>query len=348
MNLDLVNQIANAVLYEGYILYPYRRSAVKNQQRWNFGVLYPRTYAEAQTGHDAWSMQTECLALVNAETKINVRLRFLHLVNREIGRLHQPIASFEKINRWSYDRVEELHVMGQTFQSWQEAIEREVTVGPMRLDGSSITRSVPFNFPAHEAIEPIGEGESIVGVIVREQKTVAGEISISASQEVGALSRLRIIITNQAELDRNDEERRAEALGQSLLSAHVVVRLAHGEFISLLDPPDEYRAAAADCNNIGCWPVLVGQADERDTMLASPIILYDYPQIAAQSSGDLFDGTEIDEILSLRIMTLTDDEKREMQTSDERGRKILERTEALPLEQFMKMHGVLKTVNSES
>ncbi len=47
MNRALVDQIASAVLYEGYILYPYRPS-VKNRQRWTFGGLVPRAYSEAQ------------------------------------------------------------------------------------------------------------------------------------------------------------------------------------------------------------------------------------------------------------------------------------------------------------
>jgi hydrogenase maturation protease len=72
--------------------------------------------------------------------------------------------------------------------------------------------------------------------------------------------------------------------------------------------------------------------------------LYDYPQIAPESAGDLFDGTEIDEILSLRILTLTDAEKDEMRQSDLRTRQILERTENMPAEQFMKLHGVLRSL----
>ena len=56
-----LNKIAKAVLYEGYMLYPYRPSSVKNQQRWNFGVLCPQSYSEAQKGGEAWTMQTECL-----------------------------------------------------------------------------------------------------------------------------------------------------------------------------------------------------------------------------------------------------------------------------------------------
>jgi hydrogenase maturation protease len=110
----------------------------------------------------------------------------------------------------------------------------------------------------------------------------------------------------------------------------------------LLDPPEEFREAAAGCQNIGAWPVLVGSSGERDTMLASPIILYDYPQIAPESAGDMFDGTEIDEILTLRIMLLTDQEKREMCEVDERARQILQRTELLPPEQLWKMHGAVR------
>ena len=127
-----------------------------------------------------------------------------------------------------------------------------------------------------------------------------------------------------------------------MLSTHTILSLHGGEFISLMDPPAEYRDAAADCRNIGTWPVLAGAAGERDAMLSSPIILYDYPQVAPESPGDLFDGTEIDEILTLRIMTLSDEEKAEIRAGGERAREVLERSEALPPEQFMKLHGALR------
>ncbi len=84
MNLSLVEKIANAVLYEGYILYPYRPSAVKNQQRWNFGALCPRSYSEAQGGTEAWTMQTECLVQGNGNATLDVKVRFLHLLTREV------------------------------------------------------------------------------------------------------------------------------------------------------------------------------------------------------------------------------------------------------------------------
>jgi hydrogenase maturation protease len=114
--------------------------------------------------------------------------------------------------------------------------------------------------------------------------------------------------------------------------------------MSLLDPPDFGREAAAGCRNVGTYPVLAGDDSRRDCILSSPIILYDFPQIASESAGDLYDGTEIDEILSLRIMTLTDEEKREVRDADDRARAILERTENLAAEHFLKMHGVMKRI----
>jgi hypothetical protein len=133
---------------------------------------------------------------------------------------------------------------------------------------------------------------------------------------------------------------REAALPFSLLSAHTILGVEQGEFISLLDPQEEFQSLAAGCRNIGTWPVLAG--DGAQVMLSSPIILYDHPQVAEESAGNLFDSTEIDEILSLRILTLTDEEKREMRQSDQRTREILERTETMPPEQFMKLHGVLR------
>jgi len=150
-------------------------------------------------------------------------------------------------------------------------------------------------------------------------------------------------VKNLTPLERNpDQTSRDAALMQSLVSAHTLLGAVNGQFVSLLEPPEDLKNLATCCQNLGAWPVLVGAEGERDTMLASPIILYDYPQIAPESPGDLFDGTEIDEILALRIMTMTDDEKREMRGTDDRARKILERTEALPVEHLAKLHGTLR------
>jgi hypothetical protein len=122
----------------------------------------------------------------------------------------------------------------------------------------------------------------------------------------------------------------------------VLLGVAHGEFVSLLDPGEIYQEAAAACSNQGVFPVLAGDEPERSIMLCSPIILYDYPKIAPESEGDFFDGTEMDEMLTLRVLTLTDAEKQEMLNGDPRARRILERTEALTSDAMLKAHGVVR------
>jgi hydrogenase maturation protease len=131
-----------------------------------------------------------------------------------------------------------------------------------------------------------------------------------------------------------------------LVSTHTILGVAGGEFVSLLDPPAEWRAAAEACRNVGTWPVLVGEEGQKDMLLSSPIILYDYPQVAPESPGDLFDSTEIDEILTLRIMTLTDEEKRAMAAVDERTRALLERTEGMAPEDLLRLHGTIRGLRS--
>jgi len=88
--------------------------------------------------------------------------------------------------------------------------------------------------------------------------------------------------------------------------------------------------------------VLVGEGGERDVVLSSPIILDDYPQIAPESPGDLCDATEIDEILTLRTMTLTEEEKREARATDARAAAIIDRVDSMPQEMLERLHGAIR------
>jgi hydrogenase maturation protease len=222
-------------------------------------------------------------------------------------------------------------------------VERDVSVPAFPLE-SAVFGPVryTFQFPAQTADHTErGTIASFRTKVPRTQAEVRGEVEITAQQVEVELFKIRADISNTTSPE-NAPARRDEALLHSLVSTHVVFGLDAGDFVSLFEPPDDLKALVSQCQNIGVWPVLVGDPGQHDTLLASPIILYDYPQIAPESVGDLFDGTEIDEILSLRIMTLTDDEKREIRQSDDRARQILERTEAMPAEQFMKLHGAVR------
>jgi hypothetical protein len=344
MNLRAVEQIAKAVLYEGYMLYPYRPSSVKNQQRWNFGVLCPQSYSEAQKGSEAWTMQTECLVEGSSMTGLDVRVRFLQLVARSVGELTLPLNEVRPREIPAFRLVDKLALNGRVYLPWQEAIEREVSLPVYNVESQGY-RLFPdaFSFPAETQFEYLREsGGRIVGVIVRERKLLCGAVEVMSERVGDGVFKVSVQIRNTTPFEPTPDSTRDDALLSSLASTHTVLGAQDGRFISLLAPPEGLSELAASCKNIGTWPVLVGEEGQRDTLLSSRIILYDYPQIAPESAGDLFDGTEIDEILSLRIMTLTDDEKREMSQSDERARAMLERTETMPVEQLMKLHGVLR------
>jgi hypothetical protein len=344
MNRAAVERIARAVLYEGYMLYPYRPSAVKNQQRFNFGVVYPQSYSEAQKGSDPWVMQTECLVQGSPKTTIEVHLRFLQLTARSVEQRVTPGLDRRRSDGAVFVPVKSLEVDGQKFYSWEEAVDREISVPAGDVD--ALVRKPhqqQFILPPGQTTEPLPESTgSVVGQIVRTQQSIDGAIYVAVHPVVEGVYRIVVRVKNVTPLDNAEYISREAALMRSLVSAHLLLGVQQGEFVSLLDPPENLCAVAAECRNVGAFPVLVGEEGQRDTILSSPIILYDYPQIAPESAGDLFDGMEIDEILSLRIMTMTDEEKIEMRRSDERARQMLERTENLPVEQLMKLHGVLR------
>ncbi len=332
MNRSLVDRIVNAVLYEGYILYPYRPS-FKNRQRWTFGGLYPEAYCRVH-GEEASANQTEILARGNSTTTIEAVVRFLHLTQRIVGEMNPP----------PFRPVESLRVGEQMFHSWQEAEERDVAVGEVTLgELSNRPRRVPFTFAGGRRSEPIhGPAGEIAGLLVRVQQAIAGIIEARAAEIAEGLFRLTLRVENRTPMETSGSDSRDEALLCSLISAHTLLGVRDGAFISLFDPPDDCRQAAAACRNVGVWPVLVGAEGQTDTLLASPIILYDYPQLAPESPGDFFDSTEIDEMLTLRILTLTDDEKQAMAAVDERARALLERTEMRARQPALELHGTIR------
>jgi hypothetical protein len=206
-----------------------------------------------------------------------------------------------------------------------------------------------FTLPARRWFEPLQlpTGE-IGGVLVRERQELTGTVAAHAVEVETGLLRLSVSVVNCTPLPEGERTNRDAAVLRSLIFTHAILRVKDGEFVSLLEPPEDCTATAAACKNIGTWPVLVGEPGQRDTMLSSPIILYDYPQVAPESPGNLFDGSEIDEILTLRIMTLTDDEKHAAAALDTRVRDLLTRTAALGPEELSRLHGTLRNVRAVS
>ncbi len=351
MNRELVEKVVNAVLYEGYILYPYRASSKKNRERFTFGRVYPEDYSIAQEGAEPFIMQSECL--VRNESKdavLNVSVRFLHPMLREVGVLKTPVDALPAGESVECDVVPTFQLGEQLYQTWQEVVERRVEAPSISLRGS-IRCAHEFSFPASRTLEPLRKDhEKISAVLIRRQDAVQGVVEIETAPVDDVVFKVSVRILNRTPVPRDQMENQAAIIMRTFTSTHTILQAIGGQWLSLTDPPPAHAEATAACKNIGTWPVLVGEESQgdRDAMLSSPIILYDYPQIAPESPGDLFDGLEIDEILTLRVMAMSDEEKIEMRQVDEQARRILERTESMPSDHLLKMHGVMRSVRSSN
>ncbi|MEO3874331.1 hypothetical protein ABGB18_36525 [Nonomuraea sp. B12E4] len=303
--MDQVRQIAQAVLYEGYLLWPYRASALKNRHRWTIGGVHPEAYGRAHDGNP-WLMRTECLVEAEPHDTVDVRVRFLQVVTRACGGTPE-----------------------------QEAREREVELPGLVLE--DLLRA-----PAGTEIDiPAGRDDPAerAGEETHSWQALCGRIEAGAQQLGPGLFRLTAEVVNTTPWDGGTRD---EALQRTLVSAHTVLHAPHARFVSLMDPPPELRVHTGACHNVGSWPVLAGPDGDRHTVLASPIILYDHPRISPESPGDLFDATEIDQLLTLSVLALSDQEQQEIRAGDPRGREILDRCTALTPEELMRLHGLMR------
>ncbi|MFF4394408.1 hypothetical protein [Streptomyces sp. NPDC001480] len=343
--LQRLRTVADAVLYEGYLLYPYRRSSPKNRVRWQFGVLTPREWAEADgpvppgvSGSvDSWYQQTECLLRASGDARLRVTVRYLQLQRKQVEQstgdgLHRP--------------VETLRTGAEVHLTFDEAVPREAEIdiplarllqGPHRTTVGS---------PGGAGTEQLGGG---AGRVVRRRDPVHAVTTVRAELvrddgDGSALYRLRVRTENTGSLPGGAGVPRAEALRYALMATHTLLCGTGVEFGSLIEPPEADEEHARGCRNLFTFPVLGGEPGRGDTVLSSPIILPDHPQVAPESPGDLHDAAEIDEILSLRTLLLTDDEKREARATDPRAADILDRVENMPPEMFARLHGAIRSL----
>ena len=294
MNFAAAEAVVRAVVYEGYILYPYRASSVKNRQRWMFGTLAP------PGGVEASALRTECLVEGDGSAALVARVRFLQPLD-VVVRPGEPPA--------------------------REALERDVDLGRHAIvDLARAPREREFVFAA----ESTARGEERTA-----SATIRGVVRLRATAAGNEAFRVTIEVENRTPLASG-----VDASLRSLGSTHLLLGLDSdaATFCSLADPPERLRDAAAACRNVGVWPALLA----RDVVLASPIILPDFPALAPESAGDLFDAMEIDEILTLRILTLADSEKAEIRRQGGRAAAILDRTEALGPDALARLHGAVR------
>ncbi|MGH9095362.1 MAG: hydrogenase maturation protease, partial [Acidimicrobiales bacterium] len=326
--------VADTVCYEGYVLYPYRASARKNQLRWQFGVLAPPSVAAG--GSEPSAAQTEFVIEARGTAgrpRLHVRLRALQVQQRGVeaadGDGFVPVASLDDGD--------------EVWASFDEAVEHQTDVVDIALDAAS-EQSIPVDLSGDRQEESIGAAGTAPGRVVRQTWPVTGRLDVRVTPLDGPypLTRVTLGVRNQTGWT-DPGASRDEAMRRSLVATHVLVAVDGGRPISSLDPPRFAAEAVGGCTNTGLFPILVGDGGEDD-ILASPIILYDHPALAPESAGDMFDATEIDEILALRVMTLTDEEKREARGTDPRSAAIIDRCSAMGVDALDALHGTFRSI----
>ncbi|MFC4496925.1 hypothetical protein ACFPA8_22605 [Streptomyces ovatisporus] len=338
--MDAVEKIARTCLYEGYLLWPYRRAALKNAQRWTFGGVYPRGCADV-LGEPA-RMRTQVLLEAGPAARLTVHLRFLQVVDRQVFRHGRsgPVP------------VDELRVAGERHLTWQEATERRWVCPPWSPRRGPRTSSVDIAAGTdREALR--AESGSVAGTLVRGWKRLTGKVRLETEAVTDKVLRVTVDVENTSPCpvpSAGARGARDAAAPYAFVSTHTVLHTDTGAFVSLIDPPDELRETAAACRNEGAWPVLV--SDDPDAaknsphrardVLSSPITLYDYPAVAPESPGDMFDGGEIDQLLILGILSLTPEEQEEARATDPRAREILDRCAALGPGELAALHGTIR------
>jgi hypothetical protein len=332
--LEHARRVADAILYEGYLLYPYHQAAQKNQIRFQFGVLMPRGYS-AVDPNEAGSCQTECLLECPDDAEVRVLVRFLHLQRRTVENAAGEARDY-------------LTVDGTEYTAFDEAAEHEQHVVATVAELLAADKRTEFHVTSGESAQDLTDAAgSLAGRLIRQWTSLDGLISLHAERVAGPYRALRLRVqVENATTPVADLRNRDDGLRHALIAAHCLTRVPGGRFLSMTDPPEWAAAEVAACQNSGTWPVLAGPAECTDLMLSAPVILYDHPEIAAESAGNLFDATEIDEILTLRTLTLTDAEKRQARATDSRAAELLDRLDDMPAEMLDRMHGAIRYLRS--
>ena len=236
---------------------------------------------------------------------------------------------------------------GTEFTRFTEATEREerADLAVASLDGEGAV--LPFHVEGGETAEDLTDARgAVAGRLIHRWDALDGVLRVQAERVARPVPGAAAAGPGR-EPDGTGPAQgllatREDGLRYALVAAHTLIGIPGGSFISMTDHPEWAAAEVAACTNVGTWPVLAGPADCRDLVLSSPVILYDHPEIAPESAGDLFDATEIDEILTLRTMALTDEEKREARATDPRAADLIDRLDGLPPEMLERLHGAIR------
>ena len=344
MTFEAVQRIADAVLYEGYLLYPYRAGSSKDRVRFQFGVVMPRAFALGDGSESVDAADRVPIELTTGADgrpmtpRVDVRVRALQLQARAV-----EVADVDAVG--GFRPAARIVLDGEELVPWDEAVEAVIDLPPIAAGGRCARRR---RVPVHAGRRARGRARARQrrrdhGAGRPDPLADRGRDPTGRPSRRGDPSGCGSCVENRTPV-AGAAATRDIALRQALLGCHTLLAVRDGAFISLTDPGDDPAAqdVVRRCHNDHTWPVLAGEEGRRDLVLSSPIILADHPAIAPESQGDLFDGTEIDEILTLRIMTLTDEEKAAARATDLRARAIVDAADSMPPELLDRLHGAIR------
>lgn len=328
---DEIAAVADAVLYEGYLLYPYRASAQKNRVRWQWGVLAPDGYG-ADRGETSRQRVEVLVEPRGPDTRLRLRVRFLHLERRLLTDAGGA-------------PVETLDVGGTRHLAFDEGVAEQVDA-TLTLDDVLTGATVLIDCPATRTVAELRHPDGTpAGRLERRRESLAATAEVFADPLPGPYDvlRLHLDVRNDSTVDAGVD--RDTALRRALIGTHALLAVSPGSFVSPTDPPEWAAALVKACRTEHAWPALAGPPERSDLLLVTPIILGDHARIAPESGINLFDGTENDEILTLRTMVLTDDEKAEARATDPRAAAIVDAVDHLPPEMLERLHGAVRSLD---
>ncbi len=318
---SVLENLTKTVLYEGYSIFPYHRTSVKNLKPIPFGVIYPEQYHSHHLNAPA-RMKTECIVNAQKNTVVNITVRFLHLITTKI---------FQQIDNENTSFPDE---------GWQ-TIERQINSGDLIISEIIGNKKVfPIDFDSIEEDKNIYDQNNVL----KEKQSnsvlkITGNVVIEAFsvENIDNTFRISIIVSNDTSLITAESISRDEVFQQSFLSTNTILKVNNGAFVSDQNPSEELKEIVAQCEKIGTWPILIDESNT--TMLSSPIILYDYPKINAHSKLDLFDSLEIEEMLILQLSAMSDSEKQQIAERDGKMREMLDKASQVTSEELLNLHG---------
>jgi hypothetical protein len=169
--------------------------------------------------------------------------------------------------------VDFLVVAGTRYASREETVEHEVWIPSLPGRTARIE-------PAGARRAELVENGLTAGVLTWAWEPLHATIEAWVDEIAPGLRRVQVSVANRLEWDGGESR---QPLMRSFYSAEVVMHSPDGAFASLAHPPSHLRGYSGACHNEGLWPVPIGEAGDRRTMLASQVRLQDYPHAVPQT-----------------------------------------------------------------